>query len=294
MDDKFKKEVFSYLENGDLTFTEEDRIETLNKIQNRKNQKQDSNKTLLNIGKHYAVPVLGSVTAVILAIVLLLPNLNGGNVMVQENERQASQQEVSSFSVLLMGKNSAGETNRRSHINIVLTYNSDDNSMNVVSIPHEARVDIYNSEGEIIDKDKLMHASAYEPDPAAAVTTVSNLLDIPIDYYASFSEEQLYQKLGIGREEVQGNRKLMSEMGDLIKEQLSASDIKELLEESSQTNMTRDSLNQLADMNVENAHVTDMAKGAEETIINDVYYIEINQHLLEKTSNMLKNHLNNH
>ncbi|WP_200410795.1 LCP family glycopolymer transferase [Virgibacillus salexigens] len=291
MNKKFKKEVFSYLEKEDLKFTKEDRIETLNKIQDRKDQKQGSNRTLLNTGKRYVVPVLGSVTAIILALVILLPNLNFGNEMVQETEQQAYQQEDLSFSVLLLGKDSAGETNRRSNINIVLTYNSDDNSMNVVSIPREAHVEIFNSKGEIIDNDKLMHASAYEPDPEAAITTVSNLLDISIDYYATFSEEHIYNKLGIVKEDLKGNRELISEMGDLIKDQLSASEIKALLEESGKKNIPNGSLNQMEDMNSVSMQVIDMAQEAEEKIIKGVYYTEINQNLLEKTSDTLNKHL---
>ncbi|MFD1362879.1 LCP family protein [Lentibacillus salinarum] len=292
MDNKFNKEVFSYLEKEDLKFTEEDRVETLNKIQEKKHKKQDNNMTLLNISKRYVLPVLGSVTALILAIVVLLPNLNIGNEIVQENsdKQLAAQHEESSFSVLIMGKDSADETNRRNNINILLTYNSDDNSMNVVSIPRDTYVEIVNSEGEMIGQDKLMHASAYEPDPEAAITTVSNLFDISIDYHAIMSEKNIYEKLGIAEKDARENRKIINEMGGLIKDRLSASEIKTLLDES-ETTIPRDVLNQIEDMNSGSMQVIDVAKGIEEKLMNDIYYVEINQKLLEKTSNTLKNHL---
>ncbi|SDI44624.1 transcriptional attenuator, LytR family [Alteribacillus persepolensis] len=292
MNKKFKKEVFSYLEKKDLKFTKEDRIETLNKIQDRNDQKQGSNIALLNIGKRYVVPVLGSIMVLILAIVILLPDLNFGNEIVQENsdKQQAAQHEGSSFSVLIMGKGSAGEFNRRSNINLLLTYNSDPSSINIVAIPRDTYVEIFNSEGEMIGQDKVMHASALDPDSESAKITVSNLFDISIDYHSVISEENIYGKLGITKEDARKNKKLMNEMDNLIKEQLSASEIKTLLEES-ETNIPRDLLNQMENINSSSMQMLDVTKGMEEKLIDGVYYVEINQKLLEKTSNTLKKHL---
>lgn len=290
MDNKFNKEVFSYLDKGDLNFTEEDRTETFSKIREKKHK---HNKTLLNIGKRYVAPVFGSVIAVMIAILVLLPNLNFGSGFVQQDsadEQQASQADASSFSVLLMGTDSTDEPHHRSNINLLLTYNSDANSMNIVPIPRDTYVDIFNSEGEMIDQDKVMHAFAYGAEPEAAITTVSNLFDMSIDYYAVMIEENIYEKLGVTEKEAREDRTLINGISDLIEEKLSGSEIKSLLEES-ETNIPSGSLNEMEDMNTDSIQVIDVAKEEEVKFVNGVYYVEINQKLLDKTSNTLKKHL---
>lgn len=286
--DKFKKEVLSYLDKEDLNFTEEDRRETFNKIRKNKH-----NTTLPNIGKRYGAPVFGSVIAVLIAIMALLPNLNIGSGFDQQDKadtQQAFQSKSSSFSVLLMGVDSTDEPHHRSNVNMLLTYNSDDNSMNIVPIPRDTYVDIFNSEGEMIDKGKVMHAFAYGSEPKAAVATISNLFDMSIDYYAVISEENIYEKLEVTEKEARVDRTLSNGISGLIEEKLSETEIKSLLKES-ETNIPSGSLNQMEDMNTDSIQVIDVAKGVKEKFDNEVYYVKINQKILDKTSNTLKKHL---
>ncbi|WP_186577171.1 LCP family glycopolymer transferase [Aquibacillus kalidii] len=290
MDNKFNKELFSYLDEEDLAFTKEDRVETLNKIQKNKYKKQNNHPTLHHIVKRYVGPILGSVMALILAIGLLLPNLYSGNDISQENpnKQQASQQEDISFSALLMGEDS----NHRSDINILLTYNSGDKSINLVPIPRDTYVEIFNSEGKMIGKNKLLHATALNAKHEPVLTTVSNLFDISIDYYSVIPIERIFGVLGISESDKKDNIIQKNEVGNLLKERLSFSQFKNLLEES-ETNIPSDILNQfqLEDSNSESIQVIDMEKGIEEKFINEIYYVEINQNLLETTSNTLKQHL---
>lgn len=294
MDNKFKKELFSYLEEEDLTFNKEDRIETFKKIQQNNNEKQNKNTTFFRIGKRYVGPILGTVMVFLLAIGLLLPNLYSGNEISQENpnKQQASQQEDFSFSALIMGEDSSDNSIHRSTINILLTYNSSDNSMKLVQIPRDTHVEIFNSEGKMIGEDKLMNAFALNSTPKPVLTTVSNLFDISIDYFSVIPEEDIYAGLGINKADIKVNSIQLNEMGDLIKERLSFSQIKNLIEES-ETNIPSDIFNQfqMEDSNSESIQVIDMEKGIQETFINGNYYVEINQSLLETTSNTLKQHL---
>ncbi|GAB3796625.1 LCP family glycopolymer transferase [Virgibacillus kimchii] len=288
MDRRRKKKFFSYLEKEELEFTEKDRVETVHKIRERKYKQQQ---TLLYKSKRYIVPVFGTVTALILAIILLFPNLDFGNEIVQENPHQATQQEHSSFSILILGKDTADETNRRNSLNILLTYNSHENNLNVVYIPRNAYVEVVDTEGDVMTEDKLIHASAYGGGPEAAVLTVSNLLDITIDYYAVNSEERIYEKLGIGKADVKENRKVISDMGELIKEELTAPKIKMLLEESSVTNISSNVLNMMEDMDSVSTRVIDMAEGAQEKFMDGIYYLEIDPALSKKTSQTLNEHV---
>ncbi|PAV29309.1 hypothetical protein CIL05_13010 [Virgibacillus profundi] len=289
MDNKFNKQNSSFLDDDDLTFTKEDRTETFKKIQENNNKKQ--NNTFFLIGKRYVAPILGTVMVLILAVGLLLPNLYSGSEISQDNpdKQQASQQEGISFSALLLGEESY-DINNRSTINILLTYNSGDNSMKLVPIPRDTLVKIFNSDGEGIREDKLTHASALNSTPEPVVTTVSNLFDISIDYYSVIPEEDIYTELGISKDEARDNRYTINEIGDFIKERLSFSQIKKLLEESD-TNIPSDMLNQMKNNNSESIQVIDMEKGVTETI-NGIYYWKVNQNLLEKTSTTLKQHLN--
>lgn len=290
MDNKFNKALFSYLDEEDLAFTKQDREETLNKIQ-KKNKKQNNKTTLQRIGKRYVGPILGTVIALILAIGLLLPHLYSGNEISQENsiKQHASQQEDISFSALLMG---VDLTPPQSDINILLTYNSGDNSINLIPIPSDSYVEIFNSEGEMIGKDKLLYAPALNVKPEPVLKTVSNLFDISIDYYSVIPIEDIYGVLGVSESDEKDNIIQKNEVGNLLKERLSFSQFKNLLKES-ETNIPSEIFNQfqLEDSNSESIQVIDMEKGIEEKFINDIYYLEINQNLLEKTSNTLKQHL---
>ncbi|WP_010648761.1 LCP family protein [Oceanobacillus massiliensis] len=290
MDNKSNKELFSYLEKEDLTFTKEDRIDTFKKIHRNSNKnKSNNNPIFFNIVKRYIGPILGTAVVLLLAIGLLLPNLYQGNENKQPITEQASKQETISFSVLLLGENSVSY---RSTIHILLTYNSKDNSMKLVPIPRETYVEIFNSEGKSMGKDKIMHALALESSPELTVTAVSNLFDFPIDYYSVIPEEDIYAKLEMAKDDTGMNGIQTNEFGDLIKERLSFSEVKSLLTEG-ETNIPSDILNQLQTekRNSESTQVIDMEKGIEETFINGIYYKQIDQRLLETTSDTLKQHL---
>lgn len=285
MDNKFKN-LFSDLGDDDLTFTKEDRMETIKKIR-KKNNKRNPNKntTIFHIGRRYAGPILGTVMVFFLAIGLLLPNLYSGNEFIQDNrdKQQASQNESLSFSALVMGSKS---TNNRSNIYILLTYNSGDNSLKLVPIPRDTYVEIFDSEGKMIRKDKLIHASTFDSSHNPVMKTVSNLFDFTIDYYSVIPEEKLYTALEVDEDETWDIRVNTNEIG----ERLSFSQMKNLLKES-ETNIPSNILNQMERNDSESIQVIDMEKGIEETYINEIFYVKINQNTLETTANTLKQHM---
>lgn len=280
MKDKDKKQLFSYLDDEDLTFTKEDRAKTLNKIHKKEREKQNNTSQSRRINRG---PILGSVVVIILAIGLLIPTLYSQE---SADQQQASQQNDLSFSALLIGENPASH---RSEFNILMTYNNSDKSVNLVPIPRDAYVEILNAEGDSLEKDKLTHAYAFSRSPDAVLTTVSHLFDFPIDYYSVIQTEEIKKTLGISegveREEVVKEDRV----GKLIKEQLSISQFKDLIN-GSQSNFPPEIFNQF-DNNLESIQVIDMEEGIKEKIINGIYYKEINQDVLEDTSQKLKQHL---
>lgn len=87
------------------------------------------------------------------------------------------------ISILLVGIDDSenrgfGEGNSRSDSLMVATLNNEDNSVKLVSIPR----DTYTYIPEVGYNDKITHAHAYGG-TVAAIETIENLLDIPIDYY---------------------------------------------------------------------------------------------------------------
>ncbi|CDO02620.1 transcriptional regulator [Oceanobacillus picturae] len=281
MKDKDKKQLFSYLDDEDLTFTKEDRAKTFNKIHQKEREKQNNTSQSRRINR--LGPILGSVVVIILAIGLLIPTLYSQE---SADQQQASQQNDSSFSALLIGENLASH---RSEFNILMTYNNSDKSVNLVPIPRDAYVEILNAEGDSLEKDKLTHAYAFSRSPEAVLTTVSHLFDFPIDYYSVIPTEEIKKTLGISegveREEVVKEDRV----GKLIKEQLSISQFKDLIN-GSQSNFPTEIFNQF-DNNLESIQVIDMEEGIEEKIINGIYYKKINNSVLEETSQKLKQHL---
>ncbi len=92
------------------------------------------------------------------------------------------------ISILLIGiddseKRNFGDSNSRSD-SMVATLNNEDKSVKLVSIPR----DTFTYIPEVGYEDKITHAHAYGG-TIAAIETVENLLDIPIDYYVKMNFE---------------------------------------------------------------------------------------------------------
>ncbi|MDQ0161910.1 LCP family protein [Aeribacillus alveayuensis] len=86
------------------------------------------------------------------------------------------------FSVLFIGVDARpGEKNSRSDALILATFNKDDRSIKMVSIPRDSRVKIPDH-----GKNKINHAHSYGGKDLT-VETVEDLFDIPVDYYVELN-----------------------------------------------------------------------------------------------------------
>lgn len=87
------------------------------------------------------------------------------------------------ISLLLLGIDAEEGTTGRSDTMIVMTINPELESIKMVSIPRDSRVEI---EGR--GQDKINHAYAFGG-AELAMDTVENFMDVPIDYYATVNME---------------------------------------------------------------------------------------------------------
>ncbi len=181
MDDKRIRDQFNNMSDYDLNFTKEDR----NKVFERINKMEKSNLmqkiSLGSISKQISI-ITASILVVCLCIILFIPSIFHENVTNENNGSNVSgigSQEVEYLTTLFMVK----DENNRIPINLLLTYSKDNKMMKVLSIPRDTYVPIEKSDGTTI-YDKLTFAYAYGSEGAESVrTTVSNLFDLPIDYY---------------------------------------------------------------------------------------------------------------
>lgn len=111
---------------------------------------------------------------------------NASYTTLQRGEKSKLRDEVVTvskdpFSILLMGiEDYSSEGVGRTDSLLVLTYNPKDQSMILLSIPRDTQVEIPGRK----NTDKINHAYAFGGRDLS-IETVENLLDIPIDYYAT-------------------------------------------------------------------------------------------------------------
>ena len=101
-----------------------------------------------------------------------------------EKRQTSINPDIDNTSILFVGidssnkRNPEGEVSSRSDSLILATFNNEDHSVKMLNIPRDSYVYI----PEVGYKDKITHAHAFGGIDAA-VSTVENMLDIPVDYY---------------------------------------------------------------------------------------------------------------
>lgn len=293
--EKFNKELFSFEDDPDLTFTKEDRMETMKKIKERQNS--ISRKPTFNEKrKIYLGPLLATAAVFVLTIGLIYQYVFSGAELSQENQSrlragQSTQQENLSFSVLLMGDDLSEDNKRKAEVYLLFTYNSSDNSVKLVHIPRDTYTEIYDSDGKVVSKGKLMHASALvDSFPQSVLTTVSNLFDMPIDYYSFISLERIIDELDINKNDKAGDQSSTSYFGDALKEQFTFSNLINLLKDS-ETNIPSDVLDMSEVGGDKVIDIIEIDDGSKVKHIEGIYYVIFDQNKLDEITEILKNHL---
>ncbi|WP_018933419.1 LCP family protein [Gracilibacillus lacisalsi] len=276
---KFEKELSSYLNQEDLSFTKDDREKTFNKIHSQTTT-QYHNKSSFT---RPIVPIMATIAVFILAIALIPSFILNEKQNSEADKSITSAEEGNGDSVLLLMGEDADR--HRNPFNLLLTFNFDKESVKVVSLPRDLHVDRYNAEGEKFEKTKLLHVGAHDNDPAASVKTVSHYLDIPIDYYALMPMEEIFQLLGIDDENKIYEIEEQNSLANLLEKDQKFPELMELISHH-QTNLTEDIFNQM-EKKSNQYDIIQLEEGLNNIFEDEIYYVELEPSFLEKLKNDL-------
>ncbi|EGQ27980.1 hypothetical protein HMPREF9372_0022 [Sporosarcina newyorkensis 2681] len=191
MGDKRLREKFYNADDQELRFTKEDRNEVFEKI--HKLEKHNTKKKSIIFSSKKFAPLAASLVVAGLCIILFIPsilprdiaNQSNGNIDGNANTSKSVVQENEVSTTLLTVK----DENNRIPINLLFTYSKDKNMMKILSIPRDTYAPILDNE-KTTPYDKLSHAYVNGSGGIEDVrTTISNLFDLPIDYYAVMDVE---------------------------------------------------------------------------------------------------------
>ncbi|MEK4024856.1 LCP family protein [Sporosarcina sp. FSL W7-1283] len=191
MGDKRLREKFYNADDQELRFTKEDRNEVFEKI--HKLEKHNTKKKSIIFSSKKFTPLAASLVVAGLCIILFIPsilprdiaNQSNGNIDGNANTSKSVVQENEVSTTLLTVK----DENNRIPINLLFTYSKDKNMMKILSIPRDTYAPILDNE-KTTPYDKLSHAYVNGSGGIEDVrTTISNLFDLPIDYYAVMDVE---------------------------------------------------------------------------------------------------------
>jgi len=182
MEDKRLVEEFKNMALQELTFTKEDRNKVFEQLHHIEEENRFQKKSPFSISK--LTPLTVSLLVVGLCLFLFIPQIHLGTVSNNYNGTATNgvvSQIDQDFTALFMVK----DENDRLPINLLLSYSKDKKMMKVISIPRDTYAPILNKKDRTTPYDKLSHAYLHGSEGAEDVRkTVSELFDVPIDYYA--------------------------------------------------------------------------------------------------------------
>ncbi len=182
MKDKRVRDKFYHTSDPELRFTKEDRNEVFEQI-HKLEKSSPKKKSFVSSSKKFA-PLTASLVVVGLCLFLFMPSIFPGNFIKEDKERNASGsvfQEDEFLTTLLTVK----DDHNRIPINLLFTYSKDKKMLKVLSIPRDTYAPILDKPGGTTSYGKLTFAYDAGSGGAENVrTTVSELFDLSIDYYA--------------------------------------------------------------------------------------------------------------
>jgi LCP family protein required for cell wall assembly len=183
MKDKDLEKSLNDIHNTDLTFTKEDRDKVFQRIEEEHSRKRTR---FFHTISHRAAPLMAMAVLLTLSVVLASSFIGGGGSQTADrSDRQAAMEENQSKSVLFLLE---GE-DKRTDLHLLITYNKK-GTINLTSIPSDAYVPLVNTGGKTDDKDKLSHVYAYGNGAESVSASITEALDLPIDYYVAVKAEE--------------------------------------------------------------------------------------------------------
>lgn len=176
MNNEEKEKLFADFD--ELKFNSKDRKEVFNKL-----HKQN----VIKFSFHRSRPALLTSFLGLIGAAILFFALSSPNVFIQENQeiRSTSTTETIKTGFLLI-KNE----NHRTSLNLVLSYNPNTRSLNVLSIPRDLYVPILDADGKNRGEDKVMHAFTFGGTEGVQ-QTLTNYFHVPHDFYSELTEDEL-------------------------------------------------------------------------------------------------------
>ncbi len=182
MEDKRLEKLFSHSLDQKLQFTKQDRQSVLEQLRELEEAPKLERKLHISIKKF--APMTVSFMFVALCFILFMPSILQGKPMDKPNVNGANGIEVVKeadiVTTLITVKSEVMDN--RIPLNLLLTYNKEKKSINVLSLPSETYTQLAVNNDGVAFYDKLLFA--YQYGGAENVNTaVSHLLDLPIDNY---------------------------------------------------------------------------------------------------------------
>ena len=190
MDDKRLRDKINNTADQELKFTKEDRNEVFEQIHKLEMKNKTQKKSLVSSSKKFA-PLTVSLLVVGLCIFLFMPSILSGSFNEKSNTSDPSKPvvEEGGFITTLITVKSK-EMDNRIYLNLLLTYSKDKKKMKFLSIPQTTYAPIADNNDGTTLYDKLLFAYSFGGAENVR-TTVSKLLDLPIDYYAVIDLETI-------------------------------------------------------------------------------------------------------
>ncbi|MCG3088774.1 LCP family protein [Sporosarcina cyprini] len=188
MKGKFVEE--KYMADQELHFTSADRKKVFRKIAELE---KNVNKKSVGIPTRIFAPLTISLLVVGLCVLLFTPLFSSVSVFPMKKDIAASESASKVDEVITTLISVKDETNRIP-INFLFSYNKAKEKVKVLSIPRDTYVPIENKDGTIIH-DKMTFAYMEGAGAESVKNTVSELFDLPIDYYAVIDLESFSQAI---------------------------------------------------------------------------------------------------
>lgn len=183
MDDKRLRDKCNNTADQELRFTKEDRNVVFEQIHKLEMKNNTQKKSLVSSSKKFA-PLTVSLLVVGLCIFLFMPSILSGSFNEKSHTSVPSKPvvEEGGFITTLITVKSK-EMDNRIYLNLLLTYSKDKKMMKFLSIPQNTYAPLADNHDGTTLYDKLLFAYSFGGAENVR-TTVSKLLDLPIDYYA--------------------------------------------------------------------------------------------------------------
>ncbi|WP_409250872.1 LCP family protein [Bacillus sp. SCS-153A] len=179
MKDKDLEKSLNEFHQTDLTFTKEDREKVFRKIEEENTRKKTN---IFQAIRYRAAPIIAMAVLLSLSVILAYSFISStNNQNADQADKQTALEQNEDTTLLFLVTNEE----HRTDFHLLISYNENKGSINLLYLPPDIYVTAENSGTATEDKDKLSHVYAYGEGAQSVQESVSQILGMPIDYYAA-------------------------------------------------------------------------------------------------------------